>query len=207
MVKWKLQRVQPDTCSDGQCAYLEWWDAEVDPLQRVHTIAAFESVCAAHADADVQAHIESNLMLGFDGNWKPRRAYIEYQQAWFRRLNHVEWLQTHPGEAMPPQIASFTSDPSTTGSVASPAQAQIDGLARAGQRNREHNSRKNLTLSAMEGERTTLIRSAVIWAWTGAGDARVLRINSNGQLSIQQRNRVQSAIDIAFGLGAVIVEG
>lgn len=211
MVKWKLQAVEPDTCdgaAQGQgCRYLEWWDADAPPQARTHTVAAFERICSAHDDAGAAVIRDDDLMLGFDGNWKPRAAYIEYQRAWFRRLNHVEWQATRGGEPMPPGISSFTSDPVTTGSLPAPAQAARDGLARVTALARTHNVRKNSSLNAMKVERANIDMTLVTWTWSGNGDARVLRINSGGQLTAQQRTRVQAACDIQFGLGTVIVEG
>lgn len=203
MVKWKLQAVEPDTCSSPGCRYLEWWDVEVAPEDRVHTVAAFERVCAAHADG---LEVSPDLMLGFDGNWKPRKEYIEYQRAWFRRLNHVEWLEKNPDEPMPETIRGFTEDPKTTGSVAPPPQKHRDGLAKAYGRNKADNQRKNLAIRLVPGlkDHDTF---AVDWAFEGKGDARKLRVNYKGKLNAQERKDAQAIADIQFGPGSVTVEG
>jgi hypothetical protein len=200
MAKWKLQAVEPDTCDPPGCRYLEWWDVEAAPGDRVHTVAAFERVCPAHAD-----DVPDTEMLGFDGNWKPRKQYIEYQRAWFRRLNHVEWLQNHPDEAMPAAIAGMTSDPVTTGSLPAPAQAKRDGLSRAYQRNKDHNGRKNALVGRVQELRADIDISRVSWSWEGVGDARVLTIDCDGQLTAQQQSVAQSFADTRFGVGRVIV--
>lgn len=206
MVKWKLQAVEPDTCSGGQCRYLEWWDVEADPLTRTHTIAAFEKVCTAHSDPDILAHLAADMMLGFDGNWKPRRAYIEYQRAWFRRLNFTEW-QADPEKAaqpMPETIRGYDTDPVTTGSLPAPAQAHIDALARVGGWNRRDNVRKNQAIdaAAVQG---ALNRDAMSWTWSGAGETRRLTLSVGTQLTVQQRQRAQAAVDVAFGTGNVTI--
>ena len=202
MVKWKLQAVEPDTCDPPGCRYLEIWDAEVAPEARVHTVAAFERVCPAHADT-----VPSGVMQWADGNWKNLGAYIDYQRAWFRRLNHVEWLQRFPNgeQAMPPQIASYTADPVTPGSVAAPPQAQRDGLARAYGQNRDHNQRKNLAIGIPGSVRAGIDTSRITWTWTGAGDARVLTVNCGGQLTNQQRTQAQAICDVQFSPGKVVI--
>lgn len=196
MVKWKLQAVEPDTCSDGQCRYLEWWDVEADVLLRTHTVAAFERVCAAHFTPELEAHIAADEMLGFDGNWKPRKAYIEYQRSWFRRLNHVEWLARNPGEAMPPQIANLSRDPATTGSIATPPTARSEALGRAYEQNRAHNALKNAAIALIKQERSD---TEPTWEFTGQDDARTLRLHHDGKLNPQQSGRVRAALDIQFG--------
>jgi len=200
MPKWKVQAVEPDTCDPPGCRYLEVWDSLALPEDRVHTIAAFERVCAAHAD-----DVPVGVMLWSDGNWKPLNAYIDYQRAWFRRLNHVEWLRDHPTEAMPPQIASYTSDPVTTGSVAAPDAAKLTGLARAYSRNKEHNARKNQTITIPASVRAGIDTTKITWSWSGVGDARVLTVNCGGQLTNQQRTQAQNLADIQYGVGKVIV--
>lgn len=200
MVKWKLQAVEPDTCDPPGCRYLEWWDAEADPDDRVHTVAAFDRVCPAHADT-----VPTTEMLGFDGNWKPKKEYIEYQRAWFRRLNHIEWLERFPegDEPMPPQIAGFTSDPTTTGSVSPPPVAAREGMVRAYGRNRGDNQRKNLSLLLPVDP--DLDPSQAEWSFTGTGDNRVLTIAWRA-LSPARRDQAQRIADIQFGPGKVIVQ-
>ncbi len=207
MSKWKIQAIEPDTCEPPGCRYLELWDVETDPLTRTHTIVAFDRVCAAHSTPEIEAHIAADEMLWADGNWKPKASYLEYQRAWFRRLNHVEWLRDHPREQMPETIRGLTADPVTTGSKSVPPQARLDALARVGGWNRRDNLRKNLAIDAMAQERGQgFDRNTVTGAWAGAGEARVLHVTA-GQLTAQQRGRVQSALAIQFGPNAVVLDG
>lgn len=241
--KWKVQASEPDTCDPPGCRYYEVWDAFAAPEDRVHTIAAFERMCPAHFDPDIPV----GVMLWSDGHWKPLDEYIEYQRAWFRRLNHVEWLErrqqledwytAHGGhgrgklaadgkdprgdpvayqlvgyaDEMPETIRGYTSEPPTTGSRPPPAQHRQDALHRVYRWNLEHNSRKNETIDAMQAQRPQdgywLDHAKVKWSWSGHGDNRVLRINSGGQLTAQQRGRVQAAADIQHGQGRTVVEG
>lgn len=201
MSKWKLQAVEPDTCegvAQGQgCRYIELWDVEADPLTRTHTVVSFDRVCAVHQDTVV-----TDKILWADGNWKDKKAYIEYQRAWFRHQNYLEWQQKHPDEAMPPQIASHSSEPATTGSVTPPQLLEVDGMNRVYQLNLEHNTRKNQILVLAEAE--GIDRKSVTYRWEGRDSSRVLRVTLPGsQLS---KGRIQSASDIQFGPGKVVVE-
>lgn len=200
MPKWKVQRVSPDTCDPPGCTYLEIWDSLAAPEARVHTIAAFERVCAAHAD-----DVPVGVMQWSDGNWKDLAAYIQYQKDWFRRLNHTEWLVNNPDEQMPPQIASYTSDPVTPGSVTAPSAAKLTGLARAYSRNKEHNARKNQSIGIPAAVKAGIDTTKITWSYSGAGDARVLTVNCGGQLTNQQRTQAQSIADVQWGVGKVVV--
>jgi len=204
MALWKLQSIEPDTCDPTGCKYWEWWDAEVAPEVRQHFHGGFERVCPAHADPDIEVGI---LLSPWDGNWRDAKAFIEYQRAFFRRRNHVEWLARGITDAMPPQIASYTSDPVSPGSIPVPPQARRDALARGYQRNKDHNVRKNQILDAIKVERSDINEERITRRWEGTGDARVLYIHSGGQLSAQQRNRLQNLANIQFGAGKLVIEG
>lgn len=206
MVKWKLQAVEPDTCeidSNGRgCRYYEWWDAEANPLTRIHIIAAFERLCAAHT-----TDIPQGVMLGFDGNWKPTDEYIAYQRDYFKHVNHVEWLARGLKLSdMPAEIKSHAQEPKTTGSVDAPPPEHIAGLERAGEWNRSHNVRKNHTLDLAAKEHGNLNRDLVAVTWTGKGDSRVLHIHSSGQLTQSHQSRIVAATNIQFGNNSVVVE-
>lgn len=202
MVKIKMQAVEPDTCDAPGCRYWETYDIDLPPEQRVMTIAYFERVCVAHADT-----VPADRMQWVDGNWKDAQAYLDYQRRWFRRLNHVEWKQRFPNDEqpMPPQIALYTSDPVTPGSVAAPTQAERDGMARAYGRNKEHNARKNQAIKMPGTVKAGIDFSLITWSYSGAGDARVLTVNCGGQLTNQQRTQAQNLADIAYGAGKVVV--
>lgn len=90
--KIKLQAVEPDTCDGHErgegCRYLELWDVRHTPEAREHRIGAFERICPAHDHDTPHGHL-----LWWDGNWKPADEYIEYQRAFFRHINHLEWLE------------------------------------------------------------------------------------------------------------------
>lgn len=206
-MKIKLQAIEPDTCdgaNEGRgCRYIELWDVEAPAAQRTHEIVAFDRMCAAHFDPSV----DLTVMKWADGNWKPKDAYIAYQREWFLRLNHVEWLAKRPNELMPPQIAGKTVDPVTTGSRPAPPQSHIDGMARAGALNRQHNNWKALARLAAKAERSTVDDTTFSWSWTGTGDNRALRVNTGGQLTAQQRGRALAALDIQFGAGRIVIEG
>ena len=204
MALWKLQAWEPDTCEQPACRVLEWWDADGDPLTRVHILAGFERLCAAHADPDIPLDV---IQDAWDGQWRDRKAFVAYQREFYLRRNHVAWQERGDGEAMPPQIARFTADPSSPGSVAEPALARRQALTRAHGRNRDHNQRKSLTGSAVKTERPNINADLISWRWEGRGDARVLYVHMGGQLNAQQRNRVQSLLDIQFGAGRVVIEG
>lgn len=85
-MKIKTQAWEPDTCDAPGCRMLILWDADAAPELREHRIAGFERVCPAH-----ETDLPEGMLLWWDGNWKPMQEYLEYQRAWFRRLNHVEW--------------------------------------------------------------------------------------------------------------------
>jgi hypothetical protein len=201
----KLQWVEPDTCEGVAnrqgCRYLELWNTDDPPLTRTHAIAAFERQCTAHVDPDIPI----GVMLWADGNWKDLDAYIEYQRAWFRRQNYLQWQIDHAGEPMPPSIAGSTSEPVTSGSVAAPAQLNIDALDNAYALNRDHNARKNVTVGgavSIKGE----TMDDISWYWEGAGDSRVLHVVLPS-LTPTQRTNLQSIADIQFGVGKVVIEG
>ncbi len=199
MPMWKLQGVEPDTCDPPGCRYIELWDSLSDPLTRTHTVVGYDRVCPAHTE-----NVVTDKLLWEDGNWKDKAAFIQYQRNWFRHENHVRWLVENPGEQMPPQIASFTSDPVTSGSVAPPPQAEIDGMANAYAMTKTHNNWKNTIRSAaisVEGAG----EDEVSWYWVGVGDSRVLHVVLP-TLNNQQRNRLQSIADIQFGVGKIVVE-
>ena len=239
-MKIKMQAVEPDTCDPPGCRYLELWDVDAPAELREHRVAAFERTCPAHA-----TDLPVGLLLWWDGNWKPLDRYVAYQRAWFRRLNHVEWLQraaaleawyaarggrhptarewaadgTHPAadpaarglvgyaaDNMPPQIAVFTVDPATTGSLPPPAQARQDGLARAYGWNRADNARKNVAIDLLVAEVPTLDRNLVTWAGAGAGEARALTVRHGGQLTPQQAARARAQHEARFGANLVAVE-
>lgn len=226
--KWKLQAVEPDTCDPPGCRYLELWDVYADPIARTHEVVAVERVCPAHRTTTKAAY---GKMRWADGNWKDAASYIEYQQRWFRWLNHQEWLAkqqqlvayriANPDDFIPPDLAGYgdpmpdtlrphRDEPTTAGSVAPPAQAEIDDLARVARWNREHNLRKNMALSAMAEQIAPdagpVIHEAATWRWEGHGDNRVLRITANGKLNTPQRARAKAAMDIQFGNDKILIE-
>ena len=201
---WKLQAIEPDTCDPPGCRYLEWWNTDDPPETRQHFHGGFERVCPAHADPDIEIGV---LLSPWDGNWRDAKAFIEYQRAFFRRRNHVEWLARGITDAMPAAIASYTTDPVSPGSIAEPVLAKRDALARGYQRNKDHNVRKNAMLNAASVEKADINLELVRWRWEGTGDARVLYIHSGGQLSAQQRTRLQNLANIQFGVGRVVIEG
>lgn len=203
MTKWKLQAWEPDTCEPPGCRVIQLWDVEAPAAQRTHTVAAYERVCPAHDDPAKPVGV---LRWG-DGNWKDYGAYIKYQRDWFRWLNHQQWLKDNPNEPMPPQIAGFDTEPVTPGSVAPPNAEAVAAHQRIYDRVNLHNGRKNLAISAAVSEKSGLAIDKVTWRWTGSGDARVLVLNFNGQLTQQQRSRVQSALDLQFGVSSVVIEG
>lgn len=190
MVKWKLQAVEPDTCEPPGCRYLELWDVEADPLTRVHTVVGFDRVCPAHDD-----DVPFDKMLWADGHWKDKKAYIEYQRAWFRHQNHKEWLARGTDEPMPATIAAYGKEPQTSGSVTPPAQAQVDGMTRAYGRNRQDNQRKNQVVDAAR------LHGVGRAEWHFDAE-RVLHV----KVPANARPQVQSLADIQFGQGKVIIE-
>lgn len=201
MALWKLQAWEPDTCASPSCRIYMWWDAELAPESRVHTVAGYERVCSVHTtDYPV-----GKLQSVWDGNWRDMGQFIDYQRAFYRRRNHVEWLEKHPNDAMPETIAGFTSDPVSPGSVAEPPLAERNGLARAYAWGLEHNSRKNLTISIPPAVRAGIDVSRITWGWSGTGDSRVLTINCGGQLTNQQRTQAQNIADTQFGAGKVVI--
>jgi hypothetical protein len=198
----KTQAVEPDTCEQPGCRYLELWDTDEPAETRQIKIAAFERVCAAHTD-----DVPVGVMQWWDGNWKTISEYIAYQREFFLRRNHLEWKQRFPNneQPMPAAIASKTVDPVTPGSVAAPAAAKITGLTRAYSRNRNDNTRKNTMLTVPGTVRAGVDTTRITWSYSGTGDSRVLTINCGGQLTTQQRNQAQSIADAQYGVGRVIV--
>jgi len=200
----KTQAWEPDTCAAGErpCRILILWDTDQAPELREHRVAAFERTCSAHAD-----DLPEGVMLWWDGNYKPLTEYIAYQRAFFLRRNHTEWQARFPNgeQPMPETIASYTSDPVTTGSVAAPEAAKLTGLARAYSRNNQHNARKNQAIGIPGSVRAGIDLTRITWTYSGVGDARVLTVNCGGQLTTQQRNQAQNLADTAFGPGKVVV--
>lgn len=200
MSKWKLQTREPDTCDPPGCSYIELWDVEVNPILRVLTVVAFNRVCPGHA-----ATVSPDKMLWADGNWKPKKEYIEYQRKWFRRLNYLKWQVDNPDEKMPAQIANFSSDPVTTGSVIAPSQEEIDGMNQAYNWNKADNLRKNTAIRLITVEADIEEeRDRVDWSFMGTGDSRVLSIDAK-MLDAGQTNRVKAALDIQFGPTKVVI--
>lgn len=202
----KLQAVEPDTCATGEkpCRLIQRWDTDANP-RIVETVGA-ERVCSAHVDS-----FPTGKMLWADGNWKDTAAYIAYQRNWFRWRNLQQWNERlSNGEqigAPPVQIASFTEEPATAGSVAAPPAAEVAGLTRIHNWNMAHNARKNLTIDAVVAEYGQRLEDmGITWTWEGVGDSRILNVQLNGLLNIQSRQRVQAAADIQFGSGAVVIE-
>jgi hypothetical protein len=200
-VKIKVQAWEPDTCESPGCRILTIWDVEAPVDQREHRIAAFERVCPAH-----QVDMPVGMLLWWDGNWKPLKEYIEYQRAWFRRLNHVEWLEKNPDEQMPETIRGFTSEPVTTGSLPAPARAKHDGMVKAWGWNQRDNMRKAQAIDAMESEMQGFDRDKVVAKWSGKGESRKLIVSSGGQINEQVRQRVAAIMDIQHGVGHVTIE-
>ena len=197
MSKWKLQAVEPDTCDSPGCRYIEMYDVLATPPRPI-VIVAFDRVCPAHITT-----VPIGVMLWEDGNWKPKEDYINYQRKWFMRQNYLAWQIDHPDEAMPRTIRNSNDDPITTGSVSAPPQVEIDNMNQAYNQNREHNVWKNQAVQAITDEGVE--REGITWAFTGAGDARILTITAP-TLSIAQRNDARSKVDIQFGPGKVIIE-
>lgn len=206
------------------CRYYELWNSLSPPPQTPVVVCAVLRVCKAHA-VPALVGIDGGLsaltkLKWVDGNWKDIKSYIKYQKDWFRWVNHVEWIARAPKDEfgdlqpMPPQIASFTTEPITPGSVTAPSQAEQDDLAQVYAWNREHNDRMGTSLEIMRSElklSTDADREAfdekVIWRFEGAGDTRLLYVNSRGLLNNQERNRVEGSVDIQFGPNKVVVEG
>ena len=202
----KLQSIEPDTCATGEqpCRLIQRFDTDATP--RVVETVGIERTCSAHTGT-----FPANRILWADGNWKSASAYITYQRDWFRWRNLQQWQQrVAAGEnigAPPPQIASFTTEPATSGSVPAPSAGEVAGLNQIATWNASHNARKNLTLSAVIVEYGRQLEDAgVTWSWAGVGDARVLTIRLNGILSTQKVSRVQNAADIQFGPGRVVIQ-
>lgn len=202
-MKIKTQRWSPDTCFGGndRCEILILWDADAPVEEREHRIAGFERVCAAHAD-----NVPSDVLLWWDGNYKPMQQYLEYQRAWYRHLNHVEWLEKHPDQPVPVSIRSFNEEPRTTGSVSAPPQAQRDALTRAYGRNTRDNALKNQAITIPGATRTGLDPARITWRFEGVGDERVLTVDTGGQLNQQQRGQGQSIANVQFGAGKVVLQ-
>jgi hypothetical protein len=212
MPKWKIQSVEPNTCEPPGCRYYELWDSLSPPPATPVVICSIGRICPAHAVATSAARLK---LLWADGNWKAIGAYIQYQRNWFKWVNHQEWLARNPldefgdPQPMPPQIASFSTEPVSPGSVAAPPKAEIDDMDRIYAWNREHNNRMGQSVAIMLAERTfdDAQKERITWRFEGVGDTRVFYINSGGLLSNEERTRVQAAADIAFGPGKVVVEG
>lgn len=203
MGKWKLQRWSPDTCDSPPCEVLEWWDAEATPEARVHILGGYERVCTAHADPEIDTDI---LQDPWDGKWRDRKAFVEYQKAWFRHLNYEEWT-ARTDEAPPESIRGYREMPSSPGEVAEPPPSRGQAMQRVRGWAYGHNGRKNLTQALAMAERVGLDVERITLRWEGHGDSRVLYVHFNGQLTQQQRNRVQNAANLQFGTGTVVIEG
>ncbi len=198
------------------CRYYELWNS-LDRLGTPIVVCSSERICSGHA---VGTEAAKGKLKWADGNWKDVGNYITYQRDWFRWLNRLEWIARDPRDRqgnpqpIPEQIASFTSEPTTPGSVTSPSQAEQDDLTTMYEWNRDHNDRKGTALDIMrtelnvgtEEERKTFDES-ISWRFEGTGDTRLLYVDSGGLLSVAERTRVASAADIQFGLDKVVVEG
>lgn len=199
------------------CRYYELWDSLSPPPATPVVVCAVIRICLAHA---VGTNATKGKLKWSDGNWKDIKSYIKYQREWFRWVNHQEWLSRAPKDEfgdlqpMPPQIAKFTTEPVTAGSIVTPSQAEQDDLVQVYAWNREHNDRMNTSLAIMRNElgMTTdadreQFDEAVTWRFEGHGDARLFFVNSGGLLSNQEKNRIEATVDIQFGPGKVVVEG
>jgi len=129
MPKWKIQAVEPNTCDPPGCRYYELWNSLSPPPATPVVVCAVVRICPPHA---VATNATKGTLLWEDGNWKDIKSYIQYQRDWFKWVNHQEWLARDPRDEfgdrqpMPPQIAPFTTEPVTAGSVTAPPQAEQD---------------------------------------------------------------------------------
>jgi hypothetical protein len=182
---WKLQRWTPDTCDDPPCQILQLWDAEAPSLSRVHLVAGYDAVCAAHA-----AGVDETKVRWQNGQWFDKDAFVDQQREWFK------WRSGQRSDE--PVMPAPSGAPPPTEDV---ARTQAYGWAI------EHNQRWNLTRGLARAEAAGLDVDRIVWWFTGIGDARVLHINTQAQLNTQQRSRLQAGADIQFGAGKLVVEG
>lgn len=68
----------------------------------------------------------------------------------------------------------------------------------------EENTRKNGVLALGQAIKASLDFSLMSWSFDAA--SRTLTINSNGQLTTQQRNTLQTQANNRFGAGKVIIQ-
>ncbi len=215
----------------------EIFDALAVP--RVISVAAIPFVCAGHA---VLTDAGRGKLRWMDGNFKDLAAYIDYQKQYFFYINNQEWQQrVLDGDipkpwrrpSMTPEailraqkmptvnfrdksvpLENWGTESPTTGTVARPAQAEVDDLDRVYAWVMQHDDWMTTALGAMRQElglstkeELKQFQETSSWHFEGTGDARLLYVNSGGLLSNQERNRVESAIEIQFGPGKVVVEG
>jgi hypothetical protein len=110
----------------------------------------------------------------------------------------------------PDTIRHRTEEPPTTGSIPAPPQHRRDAMHRAYGWNLAHNDMKNQAVDAAASQLAdpySFDHGKVRWSFSGHGDARQMRIHFGGQVSAQQRNRVQAAMNVQHGQGRITVEG
>lgn len=234
--KWKLNRVTPLICdrTPGEisytipetgeeiieirregCVYHHLWDV-LSPKPWFPIIAGLEKICPAHIAVTDAA---KGKLLWADGNWKDLEAYQDYQRKWFLWIGNVKWkARVQAGlipasEPMPKANVQWSNEPPTSGTVPTPTQAEMDDMVLVSGWVRENMDRFGVTkalfiqeLGITTEEQQKLFDAAWIWRMEGHGDSRLLYV-SGSLLSNLQISRVESAVDIQFGPGKVVVEG
>jgi len=184
-VLWKMQRWTPNTCDDPPCQILQLWDADAPSVSRQHLTLAIEHACTAHP---VTADISKARWQ--DGTYYDRDTLIEQQREWFN------WRR-----------GARQDEPVMPVSVSAPPANEQTSIETAVAWVFENNQRWNLTKLAARAENAGIDLEQVVFWFVGVGDARVLHVDTQGQLTNPQITRVQNAADIQFGAGKVVIEG
>lgn len=175
---------------------LQTFDAEASP--RVVTLLGIEEACPAHPLPSATAGVHGRW---HDGRYFDPGQLIEQQRQWFRwRVRQDAIAAGRPeipdGPDVEPPMPAELPDPGLV-------QAEYDQVYTW---SLGDNRLQQDTFGIAEAT-AAIDREQIDWWYEGVGDARTLHVDFRGAASVPQRSQIQSAADIQFGAGRLVIEG
>jgi hypothetical protein len=222
--KWKSQRKPLSGCGNdstggvgpAQCVIRERFDTLATP--RVFTPVGFEQMCTDHTDPAEPVPV--GMIQLFTGEWLPFKEWHAYEATWY------SWVVWHEDDLRPDTTPEEKAEQHRKQEARSRRVAAgvpnldrprtDDGPWKPIHAIQNPTAAERSAVSTVAGwaqtddrlvgqMRTEVTRenpdADPLWYWTGSGGARVIHVDTQGELTPPQRSRVSSVIDLRFGAG------
>ncbi len=214
--KWKSGRVyRADVCA---CVFRERIDALATP--RIHTPVGFEMVCPEHADPD----LEVGLIETFQGEWMTFEAWHAWESAWYswvvwheisertdildaeRPMMQAKQAARSRGVSQGfPNLHRVETDDGPwkpQNAIRAPGPGQAAAVVRVyGWVERDDNLKERV-----KAEVGKEMFGAMAFWWEGQGGTRILHVDPEGALTLEERTQIDDVTALAFGPGVLVWE-